>query len=260
MTTTEITITTRRGTQTVDFAAAVLSASRARRPHTRGGAEAAARWMVEAPHGVKGRIVAAAMLVHRARQADRDQLTVPIRQRLAARLLQLGLAEIDRRRLSIPAGWDDFPRRIIGYLPSARIWLIHGEGWYEYSRRHGRRHQAAAYLIGRDEGQIWAVRVPSTVRTVGEATEWLRPRAIREALQARLPVKRQGDIYFRPVRSLSGHDLEDLSGTRHEARPRTDGGLTIVHPEHRPIVLSGRYTWRACRQMQIDGNRRRGGD
>lgn len=210
-----------------------------------------------APRGEKGQLVE---LAGRVFDASRRYALPPrsLAQRLASRLVAIGEREIQSRRLSTPAGWDEFSPELLARRPG--LWLILGAGWYEYSHRYGSRYQSAAYLCGKDEGQYWAVRVPSTCASVAEAMAFLTPAPIREAEERGLPVKRQGDIYFRPVARLSDHDMSALQGTRHEARQRKSGSLTVVHPEHRPIILSGKYTWRAYQQRQVDGHGRRAAD
>jgi len=264
------TLHTLRGERQGTLAQAVSAASRPRP----GIGEA--RHMIDAPRGCKGRVLELAKARERyvsglrsnPERARRrwDPLTAStVAQRVKRRLLTIGLAEIERRGLDAPAGWDDFGHTVTRASrwdgdDARRCWLISGEGWYEYSKRFGSRYQAAAYLCGRDEGQLFAVRVPSTVSSVGEALEWLKPSMIRKAEEQGLPVRRQGDIFFRPVRNLADHELGDLAGTRHEARPRKDGGMTIVHPQHRALILSGKHRWRAYRSTQMASRGRRAAD
>lgn len=217
------------------------------------------RLIVEAPRGAKGQIVDLAKTYRDLRAGRADPLATPLATRFDRHLLAISLAEIERRALSAPAGWDDFSKTIRHYVPERRLWLVAGSGWYEYSRRHGKRFQEAVYLCGRDEGQLFAVRVPSTITTVYEAEQWLMPAAVRKAREKGLPILRQGDVFFAPVR-IGDHDMSALSGTRHTARIRTGGGLTIRHPEHKAVTLSKKYRWRAYISTQIDGNSRRAGD
>ena len=218
------------------------------------------RKVVDAPRGRKGHILEMAAAIRRCRNAyAHDRLATPISARLVAHKLQIAEAEIAARGLDTPAGWDELNKTITDSASHPGYYLVSGEGWYEYSRRAGSYHQSATYLIGTDEGQRFAVRVPSTIDSVSAALEWLKPAAIKQAEAKGLPTKRQGDIFFRPVR-ISGHDMDALAGTRHQARARKDGGLTIVHPEHRSIVLSGKHHWRAYASTQIASNGRRAAD
>lgn len=246
-----ITITTRRSTITTTGRKAAQHAARAWNK-----AQIAKKF--GAPRGAKGAIRKMAEAIYDVRKAaGTDPLSRPVANRLNDRLLGIAEQQIAGRRLSVPAGWDEFGKTVLDRRDG--LWLVSGSGWYEYSKRHGSRYQAAAYLCGRDEGQYWAVRVPSTCESVPAALDFITPRPIREAQAAGLPVVRQGDIYFRPMR-IAADDFDALDGTRHEARARKDGGWTIVHPEHRPARLSAKYTWRAYRQQQVDGTSRRAGD
>jgi hypothetical protein len=210
--------------------------------------------IVQAPRGYKGKLVETIAAVCHARNAHAP---LALDQRLTARLIEKCEGEIHRRRLSTPAGWNGFGRSLAHR--EGRMWLVSGEGWYEYSKRHGNRYQKATYLCGYDDGQLFAVRVPSTMTKVAQAVEWLTPRDVRIARDKGLPIKRQGDIFFAPKR-IADHDMSALVHTRHTAKPRADGGLTIVHPEHTPVRLSSKYTWRAYQSTQIDGNGRSCGD
>jgi hypothetical protein len=73
--------------------------------------------------------------------------------------------------------------------------LLRCEGWRQYSRAFGARRASLAYLCGVDDNGPWAVRVPGTCSTVTEATEWVTPAKVRDAIYAGRRVKRQGDIY-----------------------------------------------------------------
>ena len=240
-----ITITTYRTTATTTARKAAIHAARS--ASTKSGIAK----QFDAPRGTKGAIRQMAERIYDLRAgATTDPLTVPVRRRLEWHLIAVCEQQIDDRRLSTPAGWDEFGRAVVDR--DHGLWLISGAGWYEYSRRAGSRFQSAAYLCGRDEGQLFAVRVPSTCETVEQAIHFLTPAAIREAQDKDIPVVRQGDIFFRPMR-IREDDFDAIEGTRHEARARKGGGWTIVHPEHKPVRLSGKYTWRAYASTQVHG-------
>lgn len=212
---------------------------------------------VIAPRGRKAAVVQLALQYHRwrAERADRqDRLAAPVSARLKARLARKGLNALKSRGLSMPAilasGQEEL--YVADYRPELRTWLCGAKGFYKYSSRAGRWWQSASYVVGVDEGQLWAARVPGTIGTVAEGLEWLKPAAIREAEQRGLPVVRQGDIFFRPMR-LPADDLGALQGTRHNARPRKGGGYTVVHPEHAAVRLSAKYRWRAYASTQLHG-------
>lgn len=212
-----------------------------------------------APRGWKCRAVDAAKALWEIQNAS-DPLDVPIQQRLRQRLVTLTMREIELRNLSTPAGLGEtFHLQISDYDPVRRLWVAHGDGWYEYSRRVGSYRQTASYLTGHEDGQYWAVRVPGTITLIIEALEWLTPGPVRRALEHGKPVRRQGDIYF--VGSTRGKDdFSALFDTRHACRSRMNGGWTVVHPEHKPVRLSGKYHWKCYRQTQINGIGRAFGD
>lgn len=210
-----------------------------------------------APRGMKKQTVELAKQAWHLRRTPAPPLS--LKYRLTKRLEQISLSLIADRRLSTPAGWpDDLLMEISDREDD--MWIFRGKGYHEYSRRFGSWKVQAAYLLGRDDGQRWGVRVPYTCATVYRALDWLTPAPIREAQDKRIPVRRQGDIFFRPVRGLTEHDMQAMTFTRHTARPRKDGGLTICHPEHRPIILSGRYKWRAYQSTQLSHGGRTYGD
>ena len=79
------------------------------------------------------------------------------------------------------------------------VWLalLRVEGWRQYSKRYGARRATLAYLCGRDDAGLWAVRVAGTCRTVRDALEWLEPEEVqmRRIGAFRSRIHRQGDIY-----------------------------------------------------------------
>ena len=215
-----------------------------------------------APRGEKGSAVELARRAWSLRKRVQDDRWIKaptLEDRLEDHLVGLALQQIDARRLSTPAGWpDDLSIEVSDR--SDGLCVVRGEGWHEYSKRFGTWRVRAAYLVGRDEGQRFAVRVPYTRSTVDSALYWLKPKPIRDAEDRGLPVRRQGDIFFRPVRGLEDHDMAALRGTEHEARPRKDGGLSICHGQHAFLVLSGKYRWRAYQSTQLAEGGRGGAD
>lgn len=182
----------------------------------------------------------------------------PIDKRLKDHLLKKGHNAIVSRSLSVPAGFPEFKPVIIDR--KKECWLINYSGYYKYSSRFGSWWQSGNYLIGREDGQTWAVRVPSTVKTVAEAQQWLMPKDVKDAQAKGKTVYRQGDIYFIKKR-IKEDDFSALTDTRHTVVDK-DGVLTVEHPEHPTLKLesSDKGFWRAYQQQQLDGNSRRGGD
>jgi hypothetical protein len=244
MTPTDYTITTTHGPRAVTLAHAISTGSRAR---------SLSDLRIQAPRGKKGVLIEAIKRVREINPAWPTARHPRLQARLNIHLTRLGCDEIERRSLPTPAGWDEISVSTIDRRP--RIWLVRGEGFYKYSRRAGTWHVQGSYLCGIDNGHPWAVRVPGTIDTVYAAEEWLLPAPVRSSSG---PVLRQGDIYFVPS---SRENLSALDHTRHAAKPRKAGGYSILHPEHRAIVLSGKYRWRAYQQRQLSsGNTRANGD
>lgn len=189
-----------------------------------------------------------------------DVLTRPLAERGMIRLKRITNMEIEARRLSVPAGWDG------GHIVDRRgwrLWLVHDEYWYEYTRRESHR-VGASYLCGADRQQCWAVRVPRTIMTVKGAEEWLKPAQVKQADRRGLRVVRQGDIYF--VEMLRGpslgvqHNFTALTWTNHVVCQHWTGTVVVVHPQHEVVSFPPGSHYRAYRQTQIDSVGRRSGD
>jgi hypothetical protein len=247
-----ITIDTRFGSKRVTAIRAAQHA--ARQAATK--AEIRSRFSITgAPRGVVGYITRLAGLIYDLRSAQRRAVsTKPLTERLRAYKCQLALSAIKKHRVCTPTGMysGELASEVTDDQGSA--WIVHVSGWFEYSRRAGSYYIAASYLAARDGNRVTAQRVPSTITQVDVAREWIKPAEIRYAEGKRLPVKRQGSMYFRP-QQLSTHDFSAMDGTRHDIRTRADGGRTIVHPEYPPVVLGPKHTWRAYPQKSITGGR-----
>jgi hypothetical protein len=92
---------------------------------------------------------------------------------------------------------EEKSRRVLLQISDRRdgLAVLHAEGWRHYSSRFGARHATLSYLCGADDNGPWAVRVPGTVRTVGDAVDWVTPAAVKAAAQSGRRVLRQGDTY-----------------------------------------------------------------
>lgn len=125
------------------------------------------------------------------REAERRER----RRKRAERLAALVVAEIRRRggETSISGKYDTDTLSVRD--ARGNTVLLAAEGWRQYSHRFGARRASIAYVGGRDGHQVWAVRVPSTIRSVIEALEAIMPREAREAKLRRRKVLRQGDVY-----------------------------------------------------------------
>jgi hypothetical protein len=81
------------------------------------------------------------------------------------------------------AGWkhvETRPLEIVSSDPRQGLVLLHAEGWRYYSRRFGSRKATLSYVAGTDDNGPWAVRVPGTIETVGEALAWITPEQVRK--------------------------------------------------------------------------------
>ena len=187
----------------------------------------------------------------RARQANRPVAWTPnIRARLQRHLLDLAVAEASRRGLTTLL----VPTDLIDYDPKARVWLVGAEEWVG-SRANNWRY-THRWLVGRDEGRLWAVRVPGTVETVDEGLAWLEPAEVRRAREQGRGVLRQGDIYFIEMKRPGYENMAALEGTRHTWNPET---RTVSHPEHRTVQIPADWPGvKAVRQRALAPWRRRG--
>ncbi len=173
------------------------------------------------------------------------------------RLLKQGLAEIDRRNLTTPAGWDYERKQVIDRDAKKRLWLIHADYWYHYSRAFGSRQVGASYLCGVDEGQTFAVRVPKSVEKITDALQYLTPAAVIAAREKGYWTARQGDIFL--VEKKRGeNNLDALRWTRHKPVQRVSGRLIVQHPQHATVFVPGSV--RAVRAFQGTQVHGMGGD
>jgi hypothetical protein len=180
------------------------------------------------------------------------------------------LKQIRQRNLAIPYGFNSYvnSREITDRVEKPSMWILHANYHGRYSSRQSWWIRAS-YLCGHSDKQDWAVRIPGTITIVKKALDWLTPTAVKQAIDKKKRVYRQGDMYFVPMR-ISRHDMAALGGTRHEiTRDASNvqafvvgkGNLTILHPQHPPAALSGDHCWRAYQQKQLHvGNTRVGAD
>ncbi|MGW2219616.1 hypothetical protein ACWCSD_31910 [Nonomuraea sp. NPDC001684] len=155
-------------------------------------------------------------------------------ERLHAHLIGRYTAEIRRRggETEIPGDRSDTFLRVADRHDG--LVLLHAEGWRYYSRRHGFHRASLSYVCGREDGQLWAVRVPGTITTVAEALDWITPKAVKDARAAGRQVWRQGDVYaVQTSKQYDGRgDLPDNHVWDKDAR-------TLTHPEHGTLLLPG---------------------
>lgn len=178
-----------------------------------------------------------------------------VRERAERRLAAVYTAEIERRdgETTIQTDCDHYLHLKVTDR-SAGLTLLHAEGWRWYGPSAKPRRAFLSYLCGRDDGQVWAVRVPGTITSARSAAAWLEPAEVTRARATGKYVTRQGDVYAigaTPARDGAG-DLPDS----HSWDPAT---RTLSHPQHAAVTFThpvrfvrqsayqmGRTSRRAC--------------
>lgn len=87
------------------------------------------------------------------------------------------------------------PLRVLDRTKDQNLLLLGADGWRKYGRM-GKRHAAIAYLCGLDDNGSFAVRVPSTCKTVEQAVQAVEPAEVAHARANGRRVLRQGDVYI----------------------------------------------------------------
>lgn len=177
--------------------------------------------------------------------------------RIMALLCSICARQIRVRRLDVPTGYGGQALVVRHVSPGRRLWLCYYGAWFEYSRSFGSRFLEAGYLCGRDDGQYFAVRVPSTCRTVDEALEWLTPGAVKKAQAEGRWVERQGDVWL--VELKAGRDnVTALPRSHHYDRETR----IMAHPQHGSVAVPAHVrAVRTYNQIQIaTGGSRRAAD
>ncbi|MDD9940781.1 MAG: hypothetical protein OXU20_06945 [Myxococcales bacterium] len=132
--------------------------------------------------------------------------------RLEAYLLDRYRSEIYRRggELEIETERSAIELSLLDRHPGEdRMVLLGADGWRYYSRRFGSRPAALRYLCGEDDNGPWAVRVPGTTESIGDAIHWLEPAGVRKARADGKRVLRQGDVYLVENRTDRWDDLPE---------------------------------------------------
>ncbi|MFA7086191.1 MAG: hypothetical protein WC145_05925 [Aliarcobacter sp.] len=174
--------------------------------------------------------------IWRARQRPQQMEGRPFRDRLTALLRRWSRKAIRACGQTVPQGWWQAESQHVVTDRRGRYWVYRGL----YSV--GRWPRKASYLCGVEDGQLWAVRIPSRIRTVAEALEWVVPAAAR-----RPGTIRQGDVFLVPSRV---DRLEDLP-QNHEVRVLDDGSRIVEHPQHPPVVLPPGTRWRVVLRKSV---------
>lgn len=205
-------------------------------------------------HNLPGqRSKTAIIKLRRERQKRKmKQELVPLKKRFERHVVERYGAEIERRggETSIPTG----PKNQRTHLHIADrkdgLTLLRVAGWRWYSWRYGVAYQARSYLCGREDGQLWAVRVPGTITTVSKALDWITPAAVKDAMSRGKIVVRQGDVYaIQTNRRWDGVGASDLPDN-HTWDPET---RTLRHPEHGTLHLPHHVRFILQRALPMEG-------
>ena len=156
-----------------------------------------------------------------------------IKDRVYAYIISITYDEILRRRLDIPAGITRRSFNVTDRDVKNRLWVINASAKYHYSNRVGDWLNNASWLAGYDEGQLFAVRVPSNITTVEEALSYMKPADVHNAEKRGRWVGRQGDVYA--VEKIAGDDnTEAIRYTRHSYNKET---RELTHPQHATLRI-----------------------
>lgn len=141
--------------------------------------------------------------------------------------------------------------------------LVRRSGWCQYSRSCG-WFVNRLFLVGKDTDSGWfSVQVPSSLDTVEEAVQWMKPAAVKKAEAEGRQVVRQGDFFFfQTVRKTNlaeklsklqwgGLNLNPDHAQSHQVR-KTESGYEIFHipGQHDVIQLNG-HNWNAAQRKAI---------
>ena len=102
-------------------------------------------------------------------------------------------------------------------------------------------HSNVNYLIGYDDGSSFIERVPSSVDSVQEAIEWLKPAEVKKAEQEGRTVLRQGDVFFVEMSKNSRKTIADYELPSNHTVRQTPDGICVVHHEHTTLKLPHPY-------------------
>jgi hypothetical protein len=151
-----------------------------------------------------------------------------------AELSEKGINEIERRggEINIESLYGVTDIEMSGFSSDGKHALFTAEGWRAYGARA--RWVRLNYLVGFDDGQIFAVRVPSTVTTVADALACLDPAEVAHARAAGIKVLRQGDVYAVASRDkrdrMVGIERHNWDSEARELRHPEHGSLNVPFP------------------------------
>jgi len=130
--------------------------------------------------------------------------------------------------------------------------LYVADGWKKYSR-HCVYPCRLVYLAGIDRGTYWAIRCPSSVKSIDEALAYTEPAAAKNARKSGLCVIRQGDVFI--IEKKSGKDNLKGLPKSHQFNPDT---REMIHASHRRISIPFPFKVAVGKSLSAEGRGRRG--
>ena len=207
--------------------------------------------LVKSPRGTKKTILNIAARLKKLHNEAFFSEPLDLQQRLEKRLIKKLLDEAEKRRLQMPEGSDPSLYFLIDRIK--HIWLIGGEWSYRYD--NGKTYTVTGYFVGGyDEGQLWCCRIPCNAATsISAALEYITPPQCRQ-VRPNQKLIRQGDVFFlgTPAKKCKFIGESNLPPS-HIVKPRKNGGFTVTHRQHKAVVLSKKYRWRAYAGTQLHG-------
>lgn len=152
-------------------------------------------------------------------------------------------------------------------------------GWVEYSAKESHHHESQ-FLVGKENGHFWAVRIPPSCKTAQDAKEWLMLAKVKKARKKGELIGRQGDIFLIVDNCNRGIDVgiedniergifkdrfdfinfQNLHGTRHKFVKYANDCYALTHPEHKPLSIPPGIVVEVVRAKTTSPIQRRMGD
>lgn len=129
-------------------------------------------------------------------------------------------------------GWTEY----LDFDPDREIVLIR-VGQTSFYRGSLRGKQERTWLVGREDEQVWTHQVYNTHDTIEAALDFMKPAEVQWLADKGRTVIRQGDVFF--VEMIRTSNFDALEGTRHNVEQSDDDTVTITHPEHDNLELTG---------------------
>ena len=157
-------------------------------------------------------------------------------------------------------GWKHAKSETVGTMEidtKKHMVLFGADSWRKYSRQVSYPINLR-YLTGIEDGQRWAVRMPSSVNSISDALDWIEPAEVRHAREAGKWVARQGDVYL----------VELKSGKNNLSALPDSHNFSVInrirafwHTQHKTVRIPAKVrAIKAIRQTQISSGGRRFAD